>query len=511
MKIFNNREKAKLKSALSQYAKDKCEHLPCDESLQNITFSDGFESKMTKVFKRQKTAVVYRVVALCACLALILVGLGYFARPQDIPEVTPPKVETDDSFVAIENTMENISFYGNEFFIAKIIKNPKITVDYREDEPVTEHTASQTIELTPTLCTAKVIKSITTEAVTEGEKVKLFNYVFQGESSYAKNLKKGKTYLISATIEPHNQSAAVVCELVAELDGDTLLPTNSMTEIMFKDTDTLTQFLNNEHVKKMIDGDINRYYNFHYEIIKTKDKIYTYQNDKDYFMGKIKESIKPGAKKIFTTVNRVNDEFYNDLYYTDAVFTAKVVGREREIDADSFTDSEWIYHSRLVGTPALYHIEVEDNMWSFFEGKPTIKLVFYENGEQLEVGGTYLFSAIAQPFEDSAVLVESGTYTAKVNGKKLMPITESSKLNLDGLDTFKKLTDSNNFLALTLELFGGNDYPNNAFDKYIASDGDTTVTIDGLGHPESDYYKYQKIVAEAITVGSTATITKAED
>ncbi len=508
MKIFNEREKSALKSAFLEYAKE----LPCDTDLQDVSFSDGFEHRIAKAFKRQKTAVVYRAVALCACLALIVGGLGYFARVQNIPDVTPPQVETDDSFVAIENTMENISFYGNEFFIAKMMTNPKKTVDYREDEPVTEHTASQTTTLTPTLCTAKVIKSITTEAVTEGEKIKLFNYVFQSENSYAKKLKKGKTYLISARIEPHNQSAAVVCELVAELDGDTLTPTNSMTEIMFKDTDTLTQFLDNEHVKKMINGDIKRYYNFHYEIIKTKDKIYTYKNDKDYFMKKIKESTKPGAKKIFTKIVRCYDDFQSDIYVLDSVFTAKVIKREKEIK-----ESGWVDHQILKGTPVLYHIEVKSNMWSFFEGSPTVKLVFYENGEQLEVGGTYLFSAYAQPFEDSAVLVERNTYAAKVNGKKLIPITEKSKTNLKGLDTFKKLKNSNNYLALTLELFNGNDYPNNAFKRYIARQGNTTISIDDrafFGLTISDtlcqYAYYVKIVAEAIKVGSSATITKAE-
>ena len=108
------------------------------------------------------------------------------------------------------------------------------------------------------------------------------------------------------------------------------------------------------------------------------------------------------------------------------------------------------------------------------------------------------------------MLVETQTYTAKVDGKKLIPITETSKFNLEGLDTFKKLKDSNNYLALTLEIYSSNDSPNNDFNKYIAKQGDTEVTIDGLGHPESDYFEFQKIIADAITVGSDAVITKME-
>ncbi len=506
MKIFNENEKSMLKSAFLEYAMD----LPCDEDLKNISFSDGFDNRMAKAFKRQKTLVLRRAVAVCACLAVIVTAVAFYQKPDGIPDVVPPQVENESEgeglIVPIENTIENIEHYGNEFFVAKIITNPKITEDY--DDELSG--ISQGFDLTPTLCTAKVTKAIATEMVSDDEKIKIFNYVYQLKNSYSQNLEKGKTYLLSATIEPHNQSAVAVCTLVAELDGDTLLPKNSMTEKMFLKTKTLTEFLENEYVKKIIDGDIIRGYPFSYHIIKTKDKIYTYQNDREYFIERIKESLKPHSKKIFTRINRVNDEFYNDLYYNDSVFTAKVVGRERELNADSFADSEWIPTARLVGTPALYHVEIQDNMWSFFEGSPTVKLVFYENTSQLEIGKTYLFSAQSLPFENSAVLVETQAYTAKVDGKKLIPITETSKFNLEGLDTFKKLKNSNNFLALTLEIFTGNDYPNNSFEKYIAKQGDTTVSIDGLYHPESDYYNYQKIVAEAIKVGSDVTITKME-
>ena len=510
MKIFDANEKSALKSAFLEYAKD----LPSEEDLQNIMFSDGFEHRMTKAIRRQKTVVLRRVVAICACLALIVGVAGYFARVQDIPDVTPPQVDVDGLVDYIYPAMESIKYFGNEFFIAKVTTKPKKTMNFDNETIVSDDTPAQTVEFTSTICTAEVIRSITTETVTEGEKIKLFNYVFQSENSYAKKLEKGKTYLISARIEPHNQSAAVVCELAAELDGDTLLPTNSMTEIMFKDTDTLTQFLDNEHVKKMIDGDIKRYYNFHYEIIKTKDKIYTYKNDEDYFMEKIKDSIKPGAKKIFTSIVRSYDDFQSDIYVLDSVFTAKVIKREKEIK-----ESGWTNHQILKGTPVLYHIEVEDNMWSFFEGSPTVKLVFYENEEQLEIGQTYLFSVYAQPLEDSAVLVERNTYIAKVNGKKLIPITEKSKINLKGLDTFKKLKNSNNYLALTLELFDENDYPNNAFEKYIARQGNTTLTMDesqsGVTEKEYNEYldrlkRYLEMIAEAIKVGSDVTITKME-
>lgn len=447
MKIFNEREKSALKSAFLEYAKE----LPCDEDLQDISFTDGLLQRMKKTLKRQRLTVVYRAVALCACLAVIVTAIGFFAKPQNIPTVTPPQDSSENDMIILTPTIDNMGHWANDIFVATITSSPKKTewiVDHHTDD------FDYPDNITPTLCTAKVTDSILSTVVTENTEIKLYNNVCNNEKYYSNKFEKGKTYLIGGEAYRHGNSVSIECNIIAELDGQTLLPQTKVTKQAFEGINTLTHFKENEHIKALIEREKHSLLGFAYVIIKDKDRFYTIDGDYDYYLEHVKKAIQVGGPNNFYRVEQ--SEFGDSLIYDSTeIFTAKIVKEVGKVNGE--------FENKQGKIPIMYHVEVQNTyLAQLIDKNTTIRYIYFADDEddRLKVDKEYLLSGISEPFEQKIAVIGSDKVFARIEDGRLYDRCDALKK----IKTVKKLDMWEIFIE-TETYYGGGLYTSTKLDK----------------------------------------------